>query len=663
MEKTLFESNLKKIKKLIRDLNPKQSCFFAWVCAARALPFLFAKGILDFSFNGKFAHPDYLRSILSSLDVIAMQYLIAYTNEDNFATSSYTNSKFVHMINNLALNPADKHTAAIKYIASAIALAIDSDVYIKNFAYSSCARAAAQYDIDLTGILLYDLTSLIDEDYYPQTDIDIYGKVWEEFRDALNKLNCKYWGTWYARQFSKGLILDTEDQAEIELRLNVPIEIANMGAASIAEYLENVKRQGAAVYIQRETRLLILGSAGAGKTTLVRRLKGDESDPAPADSTHGVDTSVELDCNGTKAHVWDFGGQVIYHASHRCFMTANCIYILVVNARTEDNRDCTRIKYWLETIRIYSDNSAKVFIVINESDNRKQNAEDYDSFMHGKYASLVQGFFSFNISKEMHGNAGRGFLKELIFYIENIGHQAFGQNDNYAINEIKDLFSQNKQIIEAGELEKILKKNSIKTDDDQKRAIILFNTLGVALNYDFMEGYVLDPYWISHGVYLVIDYLQKNKSMFVNHNELDAVFGMERGIYPEGKRDYILDLMEHYKIGFRNKNGVRGLIVPCAASQFKPRDVIVTVEPDNSVTQVERDDLQEFPADFFYRYTCANENDIKKYGEKWAIWQTGMVLEKDNASALVELIENRRIEITRLGRSEARIYKKARDSH
>jgi len=476
-------------------------------------------------------------------------------------------------------------------------------------------------------------------------DIAMYRDVWNNFRQALYDLNCEYWANWYEQLFSKGYLLDNEDKAEIDLRLSkVPGEILVHGAAEVAAYLKNAKDQGA-VYAQRETRLIILGSAGAGKTTLVRRLNGDASYPMPQDSTHGVDTTITLDCNGTKARIWDFGGQVIYHASHRCFMSANCVYILVVNARTEENRDANRISYWLDTIRIYSENKAKVYIIFNESDNRKQNPEEYDLFNHGDYDTLIQGVFSFNIGEDV--SSLEGFKQSLADYVESNGHQAFGKNDRCAMEALKALFDvEKRRVIEASELVGVLKNSGIQLKKDQERAKKLFNTLGIALSYDFMEDCVLDPYWISHGVYKVIEYLQKSKSQFIKYDDLNDVFADEVDTYPEGKRQRILDLMEHHKIGFRNIGGVHGLIVPCATPQFKPKNIDIRVEPDNLMARIERNNLKEFPADLFYRYITVNKDDIRKNENIWAMWQAGMVLAGTRACALVELIENRRIELT-----------------
>lgn len=642
------------IQRELKDALFGETQFFAWLCAVRALPFLGSKG--HFGHWNQRDKQEYLYHILFALDCASATAYNTAFGSGNADDDAYEAAHFAHhadddaarAVREVAHYTARSDCAAAHYAVNTTAFAAVCE------ADAACAAAYAAFseNADTTGLeyyrrlLLNDLRKVKNGNFRSfNHDISMYllgyyGDIWGNFMIALHEEGCDYWANLYTDVFNSGFKVDIN---ELKRRLSVPKEISEQGAASVGVYLENAAKQGT-VYSQRETRLIILGSAGAGKTTLVRRLNGDMSFPDAEDSTHGVDTSIELNCNGTKAHIWDFGGQVIYHASHRCFMSANCVYILVVNARTEDNRDINRINYWLDTISIYSDNKAKVFIVINESDNREQNVDDYDTFREGEYAPLIQEIYSFNIGKDMLSL--NTFRNDLAVYVETAGHQAFGKNDSDVLERLDVLFEQGNQVLEARKLEGLLRNCGIKSKNEQKRTRDLLNTLGVALSYEFMEGYVLDPYWISHGVYKVIDYLQKNKSKFICDNDLNVVFADERGAYPDGKKEYILDLMDHHKIGFGNTGGVRGLIVPCAASQFKPKDIKVERELDCLVTLVEREDLQEFPADFFYKYICANKDDIHKEGERWSLWQTGMVLAGEDTSALVELKEYRRIEIT-----------------
>jgi len=680
----------KNVEIALAGVTNHQIALFSWLCAIRVLPFLCYKNNFNY-----WQHPkrkNHIYSILKALDYsyfyVTFRGGIISTSDPDTACAIATDvANYITSAAAAANTAADAahgaFAAAAAYASRAAAdtaayaaraAAADAAAYTihaTTAAYSARGTAAAYAAVNAVravdaakidikrfiNIILDDLQYIKNgnenrffQDFFIYKSIE-YGDIWENFNYAMRREGCDYWADLYTTIFLSGFYID---EKELHQRLSVPKEIESQGVEEVGLYLTNANIQGS-VITRRETRLIILGTAGSGKTTLARRLNNDFTNPSPIDSTHGVDTSILLNFNGIKAHIWDFGGQVIYHSSHRCFMSANCVFILVVNARTEENRDITRINYWLDTIRIYSEGKAKVFIVINESDDRKQNTEDYGSLKDNDQAYLIHRIDSFNICKDMV-SLGK-FKNRLAEFVESVGgHQLFGKNDSQAMEVINTLFEQNKQVLESVEFERILNFNGIQNKKDQQRVKKLFNTLGIALSYEFIKDhYVIDPYWISHGVYKIVDYLQKNKTMFIKYDDLSNVFMDEPYTYPAGKRDYILDLMDHHKIGFHNINGIRGLIVPCAAPHLKPSNVIIGPMPDCLIIRIERDDLYEFPADFFYRYVCVNKDDIHETNEKWAVWQTGMVLTlKDEnaiaiASAYVELIENRRIEITTWG--------------
>jgi internalin A len=83
----------------------------------------------------------------------------------------------------------------------------------------------------------------------------------------------------------------------------------------------------------RDIKLMVLGNGRVGKTQLCRRLRDspyDETIP----STHGVfvnsfPLSRGAAADFAKVHLWDFGGQDIYHGTHVLFLRANAIFALV----------------------------------------------------------------------------------------------------------------------------------------------------------------------------------------------------------------------------------------------------------------------------------------------------------------------------------------------
>jgi hypothetical protein len=128
-------------------------------------------------------------------------------------------------------------------------------------------------------------------------------------------------------------------------------------------YFSTVRGAGQAL---RELRLIVVGRPKAGKTSLIKRLRGLPMNPQETE-THGIDIlPLDLACAEGRLHarVWDFGGQHVLHAMHEFFLRSRCLYLLVVEQRTNDvERDLT---YWLQLIRSYA-GDAPVVVALNQS--------------------------------------------------------------------------------------------------------------------------------------------------------------------------------------------------------------------------------------------------------------------------------------------------------
>ena len=64
---------------------------------------------------------------------------------------------------------------------------------------------------------------------------------------------------------------------------------------------------------------------------------------------------------------WDFGGQVIYHATHQFFLTNRSLFIVVWNAR--HGYEQGKLYYWLDAIKSRAPESP-VLIVATHTDER-----------------------------------------------------------------------------------------------------------------------------------------------------------------------------------------------------------------------------------------------------------------------------------------------------
>ena len=122
----------------------------------------------------------------------------------------------------------------------------------------------------------------------------------------------------------------------------------------------------------KRCKVMVLGNGSAGKSCLSLNLTGGDpqrtrKDYEPARdrviSTHGVEflpwkTEVNIDGGAEEVdiHVWDFGGQEIYHNTHRLFLSTGTIFILLWNPEQDgkepaDPHDTWRpLSYWLDYI-------------------------------------------------------------------------------------------------------------------------------------------------------------------------------------------------------------------------------------------------------------------------------------------------------------------------
>ncbi len=126
----------------------------------------------------------------------------------------------------------------------------------------------------------------------------------------------------------------------------------------------------------REAKLILIGNGRVGKTSIADTLQGKAFNPNQ-DSTHGV-RQVPWDIqlpDGQPLHlrIWDFGGQEIYHNTHRFFLTARSLYLLVWDKATcygQTRPDDTgqeenfNLEYWLDNVKNIG-SEAPVLVVQN----------------------------------------------------------------------------------------------------------------------------------------------------------------------------------------------------------------------------------------------------------------------------------------------------------
>ena len=178
-----------------------------------------------------------------------------------------------------------------------------------------------------------------------------------------------YWADWYQdRSAAKPL----EGQA-IRHSILLSREILARPPGDINAYLKSLQNKTATGPLNR-VRAIFIGFGAAGKTSVIRVLNGEEVIEGKEEMTPGVEIREwKLPGSEITADLWDFGGQVIAHATHQFFLRSRCLYVLVLDGRAEINAN-EQAEYWLEHVRAFGQDSP-VLIVGNKADQARVNLD------------------------------------------------------------------------------------------------------------------------------------------------------------------------------------------------------------------------------------------------------------------------------------------------
>ncbi len=608
----------KKVEKELKKLDRKQVVQFAWRCGVRALPFLGGRG--SFGFWPEADRKKHLYALFYALDVAARA---AYADAAARAAAARA-----------AARAADAARAAAARAAARAAYAAADTARAAAFAASSAA--ADTYNIDLKPSILQDIKAIKEGEWGAA---NVSAEVWGEFQKALEAEGCAYWGQLYKQIFDDGFVLDKE---ALERRLNVPKEIRARGAASVANYLEQLEKGAQRL---NEARILILGDKGAGKTCLARRLVDPQAImTTDKESTAGVDTTLwKLEDENINVRIWDFAGHTVTHAVHQFFLSERCLYIMVYDGRTEERN---RLEYWLDHMQNYGGNS-RAIILVNKRD--EHSVDINTNTLKEKYP--IAGVHTFSIQDDEADL--EAFRKEVAGFIEN--------NPSWEKQEIPTSYYKVKDELESlfckGEKEKCQEHITRKAFDeiaakyeieDIEKLLKDLHFLGVSLWYKNMEAFdtlVLNPEWISHGVYKIINWVHEEKKHSLTLNDFVTVFEEDAIRYPEDQHNFLFELMKHYELAYETDHEKR-LIIPHLLKEDRP--AMLPEFPVGESLMLRYKAEQPLPPNTISRFIVRHNQEIKYH----FVWRYGVVLEDGKGSTALVREEDRTISVAVQGKDK-----------
>ncbi|RPI17218.1 MAG: GTP-binding protein [Ignavibacteriae bacterium] len=397
-----------------------------------------------------------------------------------------------------------------------------------------------------------------------------------------------------------------------------PPEIIKQGLEAIRTYLGSILEEGELPL--NEVKVLLVGDGGAGKTSLLKQLKGEEFNKHEL-STHGINIrnlSIKSEEQDITAHFWDFGGQEIMHATHQFFLSERSFYILVLDGRRDE-----KTEYWLKHIESFGGDSP-ILIVLNKID-ENPTFDVNRRFLQEKYKN-VKGFYKISCARCQGLEELKEGLAKYIMEVKLLTTQWPKKwfKVKQCLSDMKDNYLTLENYLSLCENENI-------TESSAKNTLLGYlHDLGVVLHFKDLplrDINVINPIWLTTAVYRILNSEMLSDSRgILDIRQLNSILD-DPDLYPANQYNYIIEIMKKFELCYLVKNNT--ILIPDLLGVDEPQ---FEFNYHNSLKFLFKYDF--LPKSIMPRFIVKMNNDIKKDLR----WRTGLVIENDGFSSIALII-------------------------
>lgn len=423
----------------------------------------------------------------------------------------------------------------------------------------------------------------------------------------------------------------------------------------IRDYLKQLK-QGRTP--ENECKVLLVGNGNVGKSCLVHRLV-DNKFEEKWNSTHAI-VLRQYALDDWLLNIWDFGGQDIYHTTHRLFMQSNAVYLVLWDWKTEKddftgreesgkirNYKNHKLPYWLAYAKSQGQGSPAIVVQTKMGKDGKKDRPDIREAYQKQFP-----FFDFAYIESKEDNPDKNGYPELKQIIKKAIRQTRIRTD---IPQTWADLRQNIRQLQKDEekhitMEKFLELAAA-VDEKEPVRVLLENWLvktGVVFYRKglFQDLIILDQERAIKAIYTLFDrnrfyykVFEGNKGKF-SGKDLASVWNEHNGSERELFVSFMLSCEmcfektikkeNQYSVPFEERNFI--------APQLLPEEKPPTLE-----------DVWEDRPSLFFRY----KHDFLHYGiiqsfivrtqtlaEERDIWKLGIFIKEEKEKAMIETREN-----------------------
>jgi internalin A len=330
-----------------------------------------------------------------------------------------------------------------------------------------------------------------------------------------------------------------------------------------------------------EAKILIVGQGAVGKTSLVNQLIHErKADPTePQTERINIERSWKI-LAGPKAenpaakvqlNVWDFGGQEIMHATHQFFLTRRSLYLVVLDARK--GADESRLHYWLKIIESFG-GDAPILVVTNKCE-PPHDLQLNETRLKLDFAPNLRGFYQVSCLTGHGIPQLRAAIKEQVRALPHVFDPVPALY--FAVKEA--LEKQTGNYIHFTEYDRLCWEKKLRDCKDQEVLIRFLHDLGTVLNfhdpdspYDLRDMHILNPEWVTGGVYQILTSpLLGKRQGVLDVNDLPEIL-KDKICYPPERHRFLINMMRKFELCFDFPDAPgRRLLVPERLSPDEPQ--------------------------------------------------------------------------------------------
>ncbi|MGD1890815.1 MAG: COR domain-containing protein [Cyclobacteriaceae bacterium] len=438
---------------------------------------------------------------------------------------------------------------------------------------------------------------------------------------------------------------------------NVPPYIFDM-AENVLEDVRNfleAKAKGSS--INNEVKALLIGNGGVGKTQIALRLSEKEQfqfNPEH-DSTHAINllpcqVKSNLFEEGLRVTLWDSGGQILYHSTHRIFFQTRALSLLVWDLENGDpdpklqqKRDKNEnLTYWLEYANLFGKGNP-VLVLQNKMDlsDQKEIPQTDQNSLKKQYP--ITYFIQLSAKEGTNFKVLENRIRKTVEKVPKLRDELLLELPTAWINIREKIRS---ELTKENSLKKInwetFRQWCQKEGEAKRVSTILrfFHNTGV-LYYQppyFSGDVILDQAWAIRAIYQVLDresdyfeIMKANKGSFC-YEDICEVWSE----YDDQERELFVDFMLSAETCFENtphelgkKFEDRAYIIP----QFIPAaklDLLKHYIKEYELGLVSETPYGFLPALFIHRFIVKAKNSTEDR------WQSGVLIKYKGQYAMVE---------------------------